>query len=71
MDHAIEKAGTEYDALVDGVVTAHAFPSGYTVEGTPVNTRKMSASLGEEKFQKWAAENDLKYHSERKDSSKR
>jgi len=45
IDRAIEKAGPEYDALVDGVVYIlnHSFLIGqqcYRVEGTPINTKK-------------------------------
>ena len=48
-DRAIEKAGPNFDALIDGVVSYCycAFIFGkvkYTVEGTPINT-KMLASL--------------------------
>ena len=51
IDRAIEKAGPEYDALVDGVVYQlnHSFVFGqlcYRVEGTPINTKK-SISLNE------------------------
>ena len=38
IDHAIEKSGTEYDALIDGVVFKRVF--GYSVKGTPVQTKK-------------------------------
>ena len=45
IDRTIEKAGPEYDALVDGVVYQlnHSFIVGqqcYRVEGTPINTKK-------------------------------
>lgn len=45
IDNAIESAGPEYDALVDGVVYMqnHNFLIGvqcYKVEGTPINTKK-------------------------------
>jgi len=45
IDRAIESAGPEYDALVDGVVYMqnYAFLIGqqcYKVEGTPINTKK-------------------------------
>lgn len=44
IDRAIEKAGPEYDALVDGVVYRlnHSFLFGqvcFKVEGTPINTK--------------------------------
>ncbi len=49
IDRAIENAGPEYDALVDGVVSFsnHSFIFGqqcYKVEGTPINT-KASVSM--------------------------
>ncbi len=48
-DRAIEKAGPQYDALIDGVVSSYVFyfifgVTKIRVEGTPVNT-KMLASL--------------------------
>ena len=55
MDLALEKAGPEYDLLIDGVVRYGSYPfvSTITVEGTAVSSRKMVASLGEEGFQEW------------------
>ncbi|MBS1213728.1 MAG: hypothetical protein H6R26_2345, partial [Proteobacteria bacterium] len=52
IDQAIEKAGPDYDALVDGVVyyVNQSFLFGrqcYKVEGTPINTKK-SISLNDE-----------------------
>ena len=52
IDRAIENAGPEYDALVDGVVYQlnHNFLVGqqcYKVEGTPINTKK-SVSMNED-----------------------
>ncbi len=49
-DRAIENAGPEYDALVDGVVSscycAFIFGTSYIkVEGTPINTKMLSAAL--------------------------
>jgi len=51
IDRAIEKAGPEYDALIDGVVyqVNQSFLIGricYRVEGTPINT-KSSVSLND------------------------
>lgn len=48
-DRAIENAGSQYDALIDGVVSSYTFyfifgVTKITVEGTPINT-KMLASL--------------------------
>jgi len=55
MDVALEKAGPEYDLLIDGVVRYSSYPfvSTITVEGTAVSSRKMVASLGEKGFQEW------------------
>jgi hypothetical protein len=39
-DHAIEKAGTEYDALIDGVIYLRFF--GYCAKGTPIKTKKQT-----------------------------
>jgi hypothetical protein len=36
IDHAIEKAGPGYDALIDGVIYNSGFR--YKVTGTPINT---------------------------------
>ncbi len=52
IDRTIENAGSEYDALVDGVVYQlnHSFLFGqqcYRVEGTPINT-KNSVSISNE-----------------------
>ena len=49
-DRAIENAGPQYDALVDGVVSscycAFIFGTSYIkVEGTPINTKMLSAAL--------------------------
>ncbi len=42
IDRAIQNAGPEYDALVDGVLyfTQHPFQMCYKVEGTPINTKE-------------------------------
>ncbi len=55
MDIALEKAGPEYDLLIDGVVRYGSYPfvSTITVEGTAVSSRKMVAALGETGFQEW------------------
>lgn len=50
IDRAIESAGPEYDALVDGVVyeTGGLFQTCFKVEGTPINTKAgLSMSHGE------------------------
>lgn len=54
IDRAIEKAGPQYDALIDGVVYSknYSFLIGkicYTVEGTPISTRKAPVSALEGK----------------------
>ncbi len=51
IDNAIENAGPEYDALVDGVVYINNYhflvgTQCYKVEGTPINTKK-SVTLDE------------------------
>ncbi|MCX6826729.1 MAG: hypothetical protein NTV06_05610, partial [candidate division Zixibacteria bacterium] len=54
VDRAIEKAGPEYDALLDGVIYSQfswfivTGKSGYKVEGTPINTHKLIAQLQQE-----------------------
>lgn len=65
LDEAIEEAGPQYDALIDGVLSYKQYPFvyGYEVEGTPVNTSKAKAEMGEEKFEKWAKNHDIEYHS--------
>ena len=50
VDEAIEVAGPEYDALMDGVVYNKGYSyivgwgSGFVVEGTPVNTQVVQSS---------------------------
>ena len=48
IDRAIQNAGPEYDALVDGVLyfTQMPFQLCYKVEGTPINTKE-SVSMNE------------------------
>ncbi|GJM17688.1 MAG: hypothetical protein DHS20C13_30150 [Thermodesulfobacteriota bacterium] len=63
IDRAIEKAGPEYDALVDGVVYRlnHSFLFGqvcFKVEGTPINT-KASMSFND------LGDNKIMHHSKR------
>lgn len=65
IDEAIEGAGPEYDALVDGVVYSinRSFLIGqtcYKVEGTPINT-KVAVSMND------VQEKDLMRHSKRGD----
>ena len=61
LDEALEKAGPEYDLLIDGVVRYGSYPfvSTVTVEGTAVSTSAMKRSLGEAGFEKWLQEQSL------------
>ncbi len=61
MDDALEKAGPEYDILINGVVryTNYFFVNGYKVTGTAVSSSKLKAMLGEEGFEKWCKENNI------------
>jgi len=45
IDRTIQNAGSEYDALIDGVLyqTTNPFQICYKVEGTPVNTKVRGA----------------------------
>ena len=51
VDRAIEKAGPDYDALIDGVIYQKFYwfvvtgKSGFMVEGTPIKTTKLIADL--------------------------
>lgn len=51
IDRAIENAGGQYDALVDGVVyqKSHPFEICYEVEGTPIDTKIRGALNDAEK----------------------
>lgn len=55
VDKALEKAGPDYDLLVDGVVRVVHYPfwGGYKVEGTAISTTKLRAQLGEKGFEEW------------------
>lgn len=61
LDEALEKAGPEYDLLIDGVVRYGSYPfvTTVTVEGTAVNSSAMKQSLGEAGFEKWLQKQDL------------
>ena len=61
MDDALEKAGANYDLLIDGVVYSnnYFFVAGFKVTGTAVSSRELRAYLGNEGFQKWLAENNV------------
>jgi hypothetical protein len=55
MDIALEKAGPEYDLLIDGVVRYGSYPfvSTVTVEGVAVSSSQMVADLGEDGYKEW------------------
>jgi hypothetical protein len=61
MDKALQSAGPEYDILVNGVVRLndYFFVSGYKVEGTALDSKKLKAMLGEEGYKEWLISNDL------------
>ncbi|MCK4607012.1 MAG: hypothetical protein KAU35_06935 [candidate division Zixibacteria bacterium] len=51
VDRAIESAGPDYDALIDGVIYSQGYwfvvtaKTGFKVEGTPIKTTKLIADL--------------------------
>lgn len=55
LDLALEKAGNEYDLLVDGVVRYSEYPFvvSVEVEGTAVSSREMKNKLGNAGFENW------------------
>jgi hypothetical protein len=55
LDEALEKAGKDYDLLVDGVVRygSYFFVLTVSVEGTAVSSEKMKAALGDAGYQEW------------------
>lgn len=55
MDKALQKAGPEYDLLIDGVVRLEDYflLSGYSVEGMAVNSAKLKKQMGEKGFNEW------------------
>jgi hypothetical protein len=61
VDDAIQKGPAGSDALIDGVISQFNYPfyAGFTVEGTPINTKKMKASLSTEEYRLFAAEHNL------------
>ena len=71
IDKAIEKAGSEYDALVDGVVKVSSYYCiffyiyVYKVEGTPIKTLQLKADLGEKEFENWCQTHDLIYKTDK------
>ena len=63
MDIALEKAGPEFDLLVDGVVRYGSYPfiASVTVEGTAVSSKEMKNKLGEAGFKDWLNGKKLTY----------
>ncbi|CAL2081920.1 hypothetical protein [Tenacibaculum sp. 190524A05c] len=61
LDLALEKAGNDYDLLIDGVVRYGSYPfiASVSVEGTAISTRAMKTAMGEEEFNKWLAGQDV------------
>ena len=61
LDLALEQAGSEYDLLIDGVVRYGSYPfiASVSVEGTAISTRAMKTAMGEEKFNKWLAQQNI------------
>lgn len=55
MDKALQKAGPEYDLLIDGVVRLEDYflLGGYSVEGMAVNSAKLKKQMGEKGFNEW------------------
>jgi len=70
IDDAIETAGPQYDALIDGVLYSYAYwfvltgVNGYRVEGTPINSGQIVSGLEDGSGVDLAAANIL-YHSSR------
>ena len=58
LDEALEKAGPEYDLLIDGVVRYGSYPfvATVTVEGTAVSSKQMKESMGVANYEKWLKE---------------
>ena len=69
VDDAIENAGPDYDALIDGVIYSQGYyyvltaKSGFKVEGTPINTKKLIAELEQNGEDVDATLAGLLYHS--------
>jgi hypothetical protein len=63
MDIALEKAGPDYDLLVDGVVRYQSFPfiTSIVVEGLAVSSSAMKNKLGEAGFNNWLNGKSLTY----------
>ena len=60
---ALEKAGPDYDLLVDGVVRYQSFPfiTSIVVEGLAVSSSAMKNKLGEAGFNNWLNGKSLTY----------
>lgn len=61
LDKALQKAGPEYDLLLDGVVRQNDYilVGGYTVKGIAVSSTKLKAALGEKGFDDWCSTNHI------------
>ena len=61
MDRALEEAGSQYDLLIDGVVTYSSYPFVVVVKvkGLAVSSRDLRASLGEEGYNDWVKNHDI------------
>ncbi|MCC6723146.1 MAG: hypothetical protein IT258_01455 [Saprospiraceae bacterium] len=55
LDEALEKAGPEYDMLIDGVVRYSSYPfvSSVSVEGTAIKSSALKKSLGDAGYKLW------------------
>ncbi len=61
LDKALQKAGPEYDLLLDGVVRQQDFflVAGYKVQGVAVSSSKLKASLGKDGYKEWCSKNHI------------
>lgn len=61
MDNALEKAGPEYDILIDGVVRIDDYfmVAGYRVTGTAVKSKDIKQAMGETNFDEWCQNNNV------------
>ena len=68
MDAALEKAGPQYDLLIDGVVRYGSYPfiATVTVEGTAVSSKAMKSAMGEEGYKDWLNGKKVTYNKESK-----
>lgn len=68
LDQALEKAGPEYDILVDGVVEMGSYNilvywwSTVTVKGIAISSAELKLALGEEGFKDWLAGYKVTYN---------